>query len=209
MPHAVTGAHSQRVHTTRILTTGFPHATPTTQPRRTHVDAPRRATRTRATVRIAATARRSTFDTPQCTDCATTTPCIIHSLVARTRWASDSQNRISTNNNTIIVAKRTLAECAASNSTRARITDHLHAMCIGTNLACHGVRNGHRRCQLPRESAQAPCRLAHASQGRTVTAPTPASSHHRRLHYHHHHHLATAPDCTVTARVRHAGWPTR
>jgi hypothetical protein len=60
------------------------------------------------------------------------------------------------------------------------------------------------------ERAQAPCRLAHASQGRTVTAPTPASSHHRRLHYHHHHHhLATAPDCTVAARVRHAGWPTR
>ena len=117
--------------------------------------------------------------------------------------------RISTNNKTNIVAKRTSWLNVQHPSPQGHASQIIFTPCASARiLPATESATATAAANFP-ERAQAPCRLAHASQGRTVTAPTPASSHHRRLHYHHHHHLATAPDCTVTARVRHAGWPTR
>ena len=144
------------------------------------------------------------IDTPQCTDCATTTPCIIHSLA----HASDSH----------IVSQQTTKPSSSQSghwlnvqhpSPQGHASQIIFTPCASARILPATESATATAAANSPERAQAPCRLAHASQGRTVTAPTPASSHHRRLHYHHHHHLATAPDCTVTARVRHAGWPTR
>lgn len=144
------------------------------------------------------------IDTPQCTDCATTTQCIIHSLA----HASDSH----------IVSQQTTKPSSSQSghwlnvqhpSPQGHASQIIFTPCASARILPATESATATAAANSPERAQAPCRLAHASQGRTVTAPTPASSHHRRLHYHHHHHLATAPDCTVTARVRHAGWPTR
>jgi len=137
------------------------------------------------------------------TDCATTTPCIIHSLA----HASDSH----------IVSQQTTKPSSSQSghwlnvqhpSPQGHASQIIFTPCASARILPATESATATAAANSPERAQAPCRLAHASQGRTVTAPTPASSHHRRLHYHH-HHLATAPDCTVTARVRHAGWPTR
>ena len=113
------------------------------------------------------------IDTPQCTDCATTTPCInIHSLA----HASDSHIvSQQTTKPSSFVTKRTLAECAASISTRARITDHLprhvhrHESCL--------PRSPQRPPPLP-----TPQRELRRRAGWRTPRKAERSPHRRRLH---------------------------